>query len=199
MQNRPICGGSTLKPKTGLSQRAKHPSENLQPVHGSLFDVKCTKSECTYFEADNFADPIVPALELAEDYNVADVEFPLMDIPANDLPHCPQCGSILRPAVVWFGEPLPRPAIDRIHQWLDGGKVDLMLVVGTSATVWPAANYIHAARVAGARIAVFNIEKPEEEEEEDPVIGLREQDWFFEGDAAAMIPDLLKEVIGTFA
>lgn len=196
MQKCPTYGRSTLKPRTGLSQRAKHPSENIQLVHGSLFDVKCTKSECTYFEADNFADPIVPALELAANHNVSDAEFPLRDIPTDDLPHCPQCNSILRPAVVWFGEPLPRPAIDRIHHWLDGGKVDLMLVVGTTATVWPAANYIHAARIAGARIAVFNIEKPDEEE--DPVTGLREQDWFFEGDAAAMIPDLFKEVIGTF-
>ena len=85
------------------------------------------------------------------------------------------------------------PAIDRIHSWLDGGKIDLMLVVGTSAQVFPAAAYIHAARVAGARIAVFNVEKPEMEEE---VTRLREQDWWFGGDAAEVLPDLLKEVVG---
>ena len=166
-------------------------------MHGSLFDVKCTNSDCTFLETCNFADPIVPALELTEQHNISDVQFPLNDIPKEDLPHCPKCRSLLRPAVVWFGEPLQRPAIDRIHHWLDGGKVDLMMVVGTSATVWPAANYIHAARTAGARIAVFNTEKPGMDD--DPVMGLREQDCFFEGDAAATIPDTLKEMVGFVA
>ena len=166
-------------------------------MHGSLFDVKCANSDCNFFETGNFTDPIVPALELTEQHNISDVRFPLKEIPKDNLPHCPKCPSLLRPAVVWFGEPLQRPAIDRIHHWLDGGKVDLMMVIGTSAIVWPAANYIHAARIAGARIAVFNTEKPEMDD--DPVTGLREQDWFFQGDAAATIPDTLKEIVGFVA
>ena len=84
-------------------------------------------------------------------------------------------------------------AINRIHSWLDGGKVDLMLVVGTSATVWPAANYIHAARLAGAKIAVFNMEEPDAENGSG---GIGEQDWFFRGDAAEVLPELMKEVVG---
>lgn len=166
-------------------------------MHGSLFNVKCTNSDCIFLETGNFADPIVPALELTEQYNISDARFPLKDIPKEDLPHCPKCRSLLRPAVVWFGEPLERSAIDRIHHWLDVGKVDLMMVVGTSATVWPAANYIHAARIAGARIAVFNTEKPGMDD--DAAMGLREQDWFFEGDAAATIPDTFKEIFGSVA
>ena len=176
-----------------LSQRAKHPAENIQSIHGSLFDVKCTNTLCSYVEIDNFADPLVPALEVTEEHDISDVKYPLKDIPREDLLHCPQCQSLLRPAVVWFGEPIPMPAIDRIHKWLDGGKVDLMLVVGTSAQVWPAANYIHAARVAGARIAVFNLDQPEMEE---PITRLRDGDWFFQGDAGAVIPEVLKEVVG---
>ena len=70
-----------------------------------------------------------------------------------------------------------------------------MLVIGTSATVWPAAIYIHSARLAGARIAYFNTEEPDFELCDD-LIKLREQDWFFKSDAAAIIPDVLKEVIG---
>ena len=171
---RPGQAESTLTPKSGLSQRANHPLANLQLVHGSLFDVKCINLQCAYVENDNFTDPIVPALELVEEHDISSVRFPLKDISVDELPHCPKCQSLLRPGVVWFGESLPMSAIDRIHKWLDAGKVDLMLVVGTSATVWPAANYIHAARVAGARVAVFNIEKPEMEE---PVTRLREQDW----------------------
>ncbi len=84
-------------------------------------------------------------------------------------------------------------AIDRIHNWLDGGKVDLMLVIGTSATVWPAANYIHAARGAGARVAVFNMESLDTD---DGLGEAREEDWFFRGDAGDLVPELMKEVIG---
>lgn len=171
-----------------LSQRAKHPAQNIQLVHGSLFDIKCTNPQCTYVDSDNYTDPLVPALELTEEHDISDVKVPLKDIPTADLPQCPQCQSLLRPAVVWFGEPIPLHATNRIHKWLDVGKVDLMLVVGTSAQVWPAANYIHAAR-----IATFNVDEPEMDE---PITRLREQDWFFRGDAGAVIPDVLKEVVG---
>ncbi|KAL9072995.1 MAG: hypothetical protein Q9161_003217 [Pseudevernia consocians] len=143
--------------------------------------------------SQNIDNPLVPALEVTEECDISDVKYPLKDIPRENLLHCPQCQSLLRPAVVWFGEPVPMPAIDRIHNWLDGGKVDLMLVVGTSAQVFPAASYIHAARVAGARIAVFNLDQPEMDE---PITRLREGDWFFQGDAGAVIPEVLKEVVG---
>ena len=88
------------------------------------------------------------------------------------------------------------PAIERIHSWLDGGKIDLMLVIGTSATVWPAANYIHTARVAGAKIAVFNME---ESDIDYGLNGMKEEDWYFKGDAAEILPELLKEIIGVTA
>lgn len=71
-----------------------------------------------------------------------------------------------------------------------------MLVIGTSATVWPAANYIHAAQVAGARVAAFNMEDP------NPDHGLgemREEDWVFRGDAGDLVPEVMKEVIGVVA
>lgn len=71
-----------------------------------------------------------------------------------------------------------------------------MLVVGTSAVVYPAAAYIHAVRVQGARIAVFNVEPPSEHDQSDPVTKLRDRDWFFQGDAAKILPELLKETIG---
>lgn len=68
-----------------------------------------------------------------------------------------------------------------------------MLVVGTSALVYPAAGYIHSARVQGARVAVFNME---ESEEEGATSNLKECDWFFRGDASKIVPEVLKEVIG---
>lgn len=180
----------------GLSQRANHPDSNLEAVHGSLFDIRCSSSQCAYASKDDFTDPVVPALAIPEDHDISSTDFPSRTIARSDLPHCPHCHSLLRPGVVWFGEPLPMRAIDRIHKWLDGGKVDLMLVIGTSATVWPAANYIHAARVAGARVAFFNMENPDID---DGSGGMREEDWFFRGDAGDLVPERMKEVIGVVA
>ena len=181
--------------KLGLSQRAHHPSSSLLSIHGSLFDIKCSNSQCSYTYPDNFTDPIVPSLDLPEDHDLSDARFPITSVPVSSLPHCPLCDSLLRPAVVWFGEPVLWALRERIHSWLDKGPVGLMLVVGTSAVVWPAAIYIHCARLAGARIAFFNTEEPNLE-----MCGesqkISEKDWFFKGDASAVIPDLLKEVIG---
>ncbi|GME23836.1 NAD-dependent histone deacetylase silent information regulator Sir2 [Neofusicoccum parvum] len=163
------------------------------PVHGSLFNIKCTNNQCDYVEKDNFKDPLVPALQLPDDIDISDAKIPLRDIAVEDLPHCPKCSSLLRPDIVWFGEALAQSSVERIHSWLDEGKVDLMLVVGTSALVYPAAGYIHSARVQGARVAVFNME---ESEEEGAASNLKEGDWFFRGDASKIIPEVLKEVIG---
>jgi NAD-dependent deacetylase len=70
---------------------------------------------------------------------------------------CPGCkGAYLRPAVVWFGEALPQ------HVWSEAQRVcselDCLLVVGTSATVYPAASLIEDAVAAGSAIISINTE-----------------------------------------
>ena len=172
----------------GLSERAGHAEGNLVKIHGSLHRVKCSGKECDFRAA---MEQYAPAPEI---WKAAESER--LDI--SKLPQCPKCQALLRPAVVWFGEPVDESARDRIHDWLDEvPKVDLMLVVGTTAVVYPAAAYIHAARVQGARIAVFNTDPPSEEDQDNPVTRLRDEDWFFQGDAASIVPEVLKETIGT--
>jgi NAD-dependent deacetylase len=73
-----------------------------------------------------------------------------------DPPPCPRCGSPLRPDVVWFGEALPREATERA--WTLAGTCDVMLVVGTSGLVYPAADLPRVAKRAGARIVEVNPE-----------------------------------------
>jgi NAD-dependent deacetylase len=66
------------------------------------------------------------------------------------------CGARLRPHIVFFGEiPLE---MDRIQREIDRAK--LMLVVGTSGSVYPAANFVHWARQAGARTVYVGPEPP---------------------------------------
>lgn len=181
---------------TGLSRRAGHSPASIVPIHGSLFDIKCSNAQCEYVSIDDFTDPVVPAPSLPEDIDISDARFPVAQIPVSSLPHCPKCASLLRPAVVWFGEQTRLPARQHIRRWLDQGPVDLMLVIGTSAAVWPAALYIHSARIAGARIAVFNTDDPDLDVDDESQ-KLREQDWFFKGNAGAVIPDVMKEVVGS--
>lgn len=70
--------------------------------------------------------------------------------------HCPECGAAMRPDVVWFGEMLPERVVEAAES--AAYDADVMLVVGTSAVVYPAAGLIEAAYRSGAKIVVVNLE-----------------------------------------
>lgn len=183
----------------GLSQRADHAPENLQLLHGSLFDIKCTGFDCDFVDRNNLTDPIVPALAIPTNPNdpeseadISSTDIALSEVAPSELPHCPKCSSLLRPGVVWFGEPLPATTLATIDRWIHHSeKIDLMLVVGTSALVYPAAGYIAKARKKGARIAVINTEEPDQVASK-----LEDGDYFFQGDAGKVLPRILQSVTG---
>lgn len=155
-------------------------------------DLRCSNFGCNHVELDNFTDPVSPALQIDDTVDVSDARIPLTSVPATELPTCPRCKSLLRPGVVWFGESLPTLAVDRIDDFLaERQKIDLMLVIGTSAVVYPAAGYIEMARSKGARVAVINTEAPDSVASE-----LRADDWFFQGDAGVIVPRILEPLLG---
>ena len=99
--------------------------------------------------------------------------------------------SLLRPGVVWFGEALPNDVISSVEEYIKKSeRIELILVIGTSASVYPAAAYVDRAREKGARVAVINTEA------DLPARGLSSQDWFFRGDASKILPELLSDAIG---
>jgi NAD-dependent deacetylase len=77
-------------------------------------------------------------------------------IEAGRPPHCPVCGNLRRPAVVWFGESLPAAALEAAEH--AARHCDLMLVIGTSGEVYPAAGLAFTAHQSGARMVVINPE-----------------------------------------
>ena len=95
-------------------------------------------------------------------------------------PACADCGNLLRPGVVWFGEMLPEAAIDAAER--AARSCELMLVVGTSGAVWPAAGLAAVARRAGAKVAILN---PDASEIDD------QAHWVLRGTAATLLPRLL--------
>lgn len=78
-----------------------------------------------------------------------------VDDPADErLPHCPSCGAAGRPGVVWFGELIPPDAL----QFATGAAetCDVLLSIGTSSLVYPAAGLAEAALRAGAFVIEIN-------------------------------------------
>ena len=98
-------------------------------LHGNLYEVRCTGCGETFDKTGE----TLPAL-----------------------PHCERCGALLRPGVVWFGEALPpgvwTAAVEAVHD------AEVLVVVGTSAVVYPAAGLIADARHAGAAVIEVNLE-----------------------------------------
>ena len=74
-------------------------------------------------------------------------------------PRCAACGNMLRPGVVWFGEHLPADALAQAEAAVQA--CDLMLVVGTSGIVYPAAGLVFQAHQRGATIVIINPEATE--------------------------------------
>ncbi len=110
----------------GLHQAAG--SNNVLELHGNIWRLRCTA--CNH---------------VCEDHRV-----PLPDLP----PPCPQCGQLLRPDVVWFGESLPGEILDTA--WAAAERCRTILVIGTSATVQPAASLPLVALRGGATLVEFN-------------------------------------------
>ncbi|XP_062501414.1 NAD-dependent protein deacylase sirtuin-5, mitochondrial-like [Corticium candelabrum] len=140
---------------------------------GSLFHTRCTV--CHHVE-ENYKAPICPALE---GRGAPDPNTPEACIPAADLPRCeqPGCGGLLRPHVVWFGEPLFHDVLQQVNQTLD--ECDLCLLVGTSSVVYPAAAFAPKLALRGVPVAEFNLE-------DTPVTGMFQ--YHFQGKAGDLLP-----------
>lgn len=93
-------------------------------------------------------------------------------------PHCEYCGGRLRPGVVWFGESLPEAALKKAFSAAQ--EADLLLVVGTSGVVYPAAELPTIARSAGARVIHIN-----------PQLNLENGDLGIAGAAGEILPQLI--------
>jgi NAD-dependent deacetylase sirtuin 5 len=114
--------------EVATSHGISEPPSELIEMHGRLFDVVCTAHDCSFRET-NYQSPICHALGGTERIVEEGTTDPV--VRRADLPHCPLCGQLCRPGVVWFGE---RP--HRIQDILDlANKADLCIIVGTSAEV----------------------------------------------------------------
>jgi NAD-dependent deacetylase len=70
------------------------------------------------------------------------------------MPKCPKCGRVLKPAITFFGEMLPELAIREATK--EAQDADLMLILGTSLTVWPAAGIPEYVIRNGGELVIVN-------------------------------------------
>jgi NAD-dependent deacetylase len=135
----------------GFDDRAG--SRRILKLHGDIWRMRCTVCGA----------------------NWPDRRAPLPSIP----PHC-HCGGLARPAVVWFGEPLPDGMMNEAEH--ASASADVFLVIGTSAVVYPAAGLVPHASQSGAKMIEINL---------DPTPFSAMVDCALQAPAAELLPKLL--------
>ena len=136
-------------------------SSHVVELHGNVWLVRCAAEDNEPWE---------------------DRRVPLPEIP----PRC-ECGGLIRPHIVWFGEPLDHDVLLEAMAASEG--CDAMIVIGTTALVYPAAGMPHLAKRSGAAVVEVNIDPT-------PVTDYADVSLF--GPAAEVLPELvgrLKEAI----
>jgi NAD-dependent deacetylase len=106
-------------------------SHRVHHMHGTLFQSRCGHCDATFPDKAMYEAAIM-------------------------LPTCPKCGALLRPHIVWFGEvPLD---MEGIYRELDCATI--LLVVGTSGSVYPAAGFVRVANQRNIRTIYIGPEEP---------------------------------------
>lgn len=113
-----------------LHQRAG--SRSVYEVHGSLRTLGCASCAETY-----------PGPQFRDQLDQGD-----------HMPHCPQCGRVMKPDITLFGEMLPEDTWQAAEEHCT--RADVILVVGSSLEVWPAASLPEMAVQHGARLVICN-------------------------------------------
>jgi NAD-dependent deacetylase len=131
-------------------------SENIIHMHGELLKARCSESGQVIENKD--------------------------DILSGDLCHCCQIPSQMRPHIVWFGE-MPLRMGD-IYSALEAA--DLFISIGTSGVVYPAAGFVHDAKMHGAHTIEINLEPSAVESE------FEEKRY---GKASIEVPKLVEEIL----
>ena len=100
-----------------------------------------------------------------------------------EVPVCSECGSPLRPGVVWFGEAIPEEALDAACAAASG--CDVFLSVGTSSLVYPAAGLADLARQNGAVVVEINPQ---------PTTRAERFDYVLIGESGVILPELVESL-----
>ncbi|MCX7816003.1 MAG: NAD-dependent deacylase [Syntrophales bacterium] len=129
-----------------LHQKAGNNPQKVYELHGNMQWIKCL--EC-YARFD--------LLDILKKYSHHD-----------EVPYCPNCKGLLKPDVIFFGEELPSQTLREARE--HASSCDLLIVIGSSLVVYPAAYIPLYAKMAGARLVIINLSPTPYDNEADIVI-----------------------------
>lgn len=140
----------------GLHQRAG--SRGVIDLHGRLDQVMCLgcgiRQPRAQFQQQLLARNPGWERHVAEVAPDGDADLEGVDFAAFDVPDCAQCGGMLKPDVVFFGESVPRPRVEAAMAALR--RSDALLVVGSSLMIWSGFRFARMAAEAGIPVAILN-------------------------------------------
>ena len=128
-------------------------SRCLSEIHGNIWKVRCT--QCGHVKFNH-------------------------DVPIATLPECSACKGLLRPHIIWFGESLDAEDLQKSFDALRNCEV--LLIIGTSGVVYPAASFGPIAKENGAFVAEVNL---------DPTPNSDLVDLAIQGHAKDLVPQLI--------
>jgi len=141
-----------------LHQRAGLAKAEVVQIHGDIFITKCSRCD---FEQRHEQEQ-------------------------NGVPRCASCGALMRPGVVWFGEPLPSRETQRVEKFLQRDPCDVVIVAGTTATFGYIIDWALRASRRGGELIEIN---PEETSLSRFATRL------VRGPAAVTLPQILDQII----
>jgi len=148
----------------GLHQAAG--SRNVIDLHGRVDLVRCMRCEARTPRARMQADLLRRNPEFAKldaiEAPDGDADLDGIEFAAFDVPDCTECGGLLKPDVVFFGESVPRERVESAMAALR--RADAMLVVGSSLMVYSGYRFARAMAQAGKPIAAVNLGKTRADE-----------------------------------
>ena len=120
-----------------LHERAGLAKAEMVQIHGDIFATKCSRCD---FEQEQEQEH---------------------EQEQNGVTRCTRCGALMRPGVIWFGEPLPSREIERVENYLQRDPCGVVIVVGTTATFGYIIDWaLRASRRGGELIEVNPEETP---------------------------------------
>ncbi len=140
-----------------LHHKAGH--RGVLELHGALAEVRCLAC------GESVTRDALQARLLADNPRALEWQHTLLadgdaELPDEALAHfvvprCAACGGTLKPDVVFFGDAVPRPRVEAAYAWVDAAEV--LLVLGSSLTVFSGYRFVLRAKERGLPVAVLNL------------------------------------------
>lgn len=162
-------------------------SREVLELHGNLFRMTAFVDADELFAGDRspVICPVCDGYALDEDCDpyAGKKDLAAIELKAGPVPRCPGCRALLRPDIVWFGEPLAPDVLDTA--WAATDACDLLICIGSSLEVQPAASLPWRAKWRGATVIEIN---------PTPTELSGKADLFLQGSAAKFLPELVDYV-----